>query len=117
MLPFSAVRIWLLTCYQGGAPWTVWSTTVRSPTSNDADAVSRNNLVALELDKNRPNLQSRVFNVLAMQHIYSDISNDLQAGDSLENVHDTIHNTVGGNGHLSWLAYAAFDPIFWLHHV
>ncbi|KAK6542056.1 hypothetical protein TWF694_007828 [Orbilia ellipsospora] len=37
--------------------------------------------------------------------------------DSLEGVHDTIHGTVGGNnGHMGWVPYAAFDPIFWLHH-
>jgi tyrosinase len=51
-----------------------------------------------------------------MQHDYNAISNDLQPGDSLESVHDTIHNTVGSDGHMSMLAYSSFDPIFWLHH-
>jgi tyrosinase len=51
-----------------------------------------------------------------MQHDYKAISNDLQPGDSLESVHDTIHNTVGSDGHMSMLAYSSFDPIFWLHH-
>jgi len=54
--------------------------------------------------------------VLGMQHDYNAISNDLQPGDSLESVHDTIHNTVGSDGHMSTLAYSSFDPIFWLHH-
>ncbi|EPS42856.1 hypothetical protein H072_3102 [Dactylellina haptotyla CBS 200.50] len=36
--------------------------------------------------------------------------------DSLESVHDTIHGTVGSGGHMGFVPYAAFDPIFWLHH-
>lgn len=38
--------------------------------------------------------------------------------DSLESVHDTIHNTVGsaGPGHMTNAAYSAFDPVFWLLH-
>jgi tyrosinase len=36
---------------------------------------------------------------------------------SLEDVHNTIHSEVGGNaGHMAELDYAAFDPVFWLHH-
>ena len=36
---------------------------------------------------------------------------------SLEDVHNTIHGEVGGNaGHMAELDYAAFDPVFWLHH-
>jgi tyrosinase len=54
--------------------------------------------------------------VLAMQHDYANVSNDLQPGDNFESVHDTIHNTIGSDGHMSFLAIAAFDPIFWLHH-
>ena len=105
-----------LTCAQSGPPFSIWPTTLRDPSSTDANAASRNDLVALELDNNRKNLQSRVFNLLAMQHDYSIASNDLQPGDSFESIHDTIHNTVGSEGHMSYLAVAAFDPIFWLHH-
>lgn len=37
---------------------------------------------------------------------------------SLEDVHNAIHGEVGGNeGHMSDTEYAAFDPVFWLHHV
>jgi tyrosinase len=90
--------------------------TVRDPSSKNADAASRNDLIAHELDKNQPNLQSRIYSVLAMQHDYDKISNDLQPGDSIESVHDTVHNMLGSNGHMSYLSYASFDPIFWLHH-
>ncbi|KAF4497184.1 tyrosinase precursor [Fusarium agapanthi] len=42
---------------------------------------------------------------------------------SLEYIHNNIHNLTGGSdyatgmGHMSDVPVAAFDPIFWLHHV
>jgi tyrosinase len=35
---------------------------------------------------------------------------------SLEDIHNEIHDKVGGNGHMAALEVAAFDPVFWLHH-
>jgi tyrosinase len=62
--------------------------------------------------------------MLAMQKDYQNISNNMVSStlmsggvlDSLESVHDTIHNTVGNGGHLTNVAYSAFDPAFWLLH-
>lgn len=60
--------------------------------------------------------------MLAMQKDYHNISNNMVSNsgviDSLESVHDTIHNTVGssGPGHMTNAAYSAFDPVFWLLH-
>ncbi|ORY13227.1 common central domain of tyrosinase-domain-containing protein [Clohesyomyces aquaticus] len=100
----------------GGGKFSTWPSTIRHPTSDHADSVSQNDLAAAELDSIRPNIQSRVFNMLSMQHEYTNISNDGIPGDSFESIHDTIHNTVGGGGHMSEVAYSAFDPIFFLHH-
>ncbi|KAK2038005.1 Di-copper centre-containing protein [Colletotrichum somersetense] len=36
---------------------------------------------------------------------------------SIEDIHNAIHNYTGGGGHMSDPGIAAFDPIFWLHHV
>jgi tyrosinase len=36
--------------------------------------------------------------------------------DSLESIHDAIHGISGGSGHMSYLDYSAFDPLFMLHH-
>jgi tyrosinase len=36
--------------------------------------------------------------------------------DSLESIHDAIHGITGGNGHMTFLDYSAFDPLFMLHH-
>jgi len=43
-------------------------------------------------------------------------ADDSYVRGSLEGVHDTVHSLVGGNGHMSDPDYAAFDPIFFLHH-
>lgn len=46
-----------------------------------------------------------------------------RCSNSIEGIHNTIHNAVGGTGssgvsggHMTYLATSAFDPIFWLHH-
>jgi tyrosinase len=61
-------------------------------------------------------MQQRVYDMLAIQREYSKISNDQHPGDSLEAVHNLVHNILGGGGHMTNLAYSAFDPVFWLHH-
>ncbi|KAG8935701.1 hypothetical protein FRC00_010515 [Tulasnella sp. 408] len=36
---------------------------------------------------------------------------------SLETLHNAVHGRLGGDkGHMSYIPFAAFDPIFWLHH-
>lgn len=43
----------------------------------------------------------------------------LPSGDpkgSLENLHNTYHGACGGQGHMSRVPVAAYDPIFWFHH-
>jgi tyrosinase len=102
--------------------WTRWNSTMRCPTTTDATAKSRDELVALHLDSNRDNLRQRTYQMLAMQNDYYNISNNMVrksrnvVADSLESVHDTLHNTVGDGGHMWQTQYSAFDPIFWLLH-
>lgn len=35
---------------------------------------------------------------------------------SLEDIHNSVHNFLGGDGHMSGTEISAFDPVFWLHH-
>jgi len=111
-------RMWLISSQEAefDERWKLWNSTMRDPDSNEANATSRNDQVAEALDGNRPNMQERVFNLLALEHGYLNMSNKLQMGDSLESIHGTIHDTCGMNGTMTWLWYSAFDPIFWLHH-
>ncbi|ESZ91618.1 hypothetical protein SBOR_7980 [Sclerotinia borealis F-4128] len=36
--------------------------------------------------------------------------------DSIEFLHDQIHGLTGSGGHMSYVDYSAFDPLFFLHH-
>lgn len=106
-------------------PWILWNSTKRYPTNQTESAQSQDHLVALRLDKNANQLRERTYQMLAMQKDYQTISNNLAGRkdqfhggvpDSLESLHDTLHNTIGTQGHMWATAYSAFDPIFWLLH-
>lgn len=95
----------------------VYPSTLRYPSDTTAKAVSRDLLASDQLNQFRPNVQSRLYNLFSMISDYAIASNDISNDESIESIHDTIHNTVGGNnGHMTDIPYAAFDPVFWLHH-
>ena len=106
------------------APWSAWPSTLRYPTSTAPDAQSQTGLLSQALDNLRLNLRDRVYVQLTTATNYTQFSNEgwypnqSPNYDSLESIHDEIHNTVGGPnyGHMSAIPYSAFDPIFWLHH-
>jgi tyrosinase len=47
---------------------------------------------------------------------YTNMSCTTSRGNSVENIHNLVHNAVGGYGHMSDASTSAFDPVFWLHH-
>ena len=101
---------------QSEPQFSIWPATVRDPSTQQANAASQNDLVANQMDQIRASLQSRLYHIFTMETDYFDMSSDSSIDDSLEAVHDTVHVTVGSGGHMSEIPYAAFDPIFWLHH-
>ncbi|KAK3996859.1 putative tyrosinase [Cladorrhinum sp. PSN332] len=114
------------------SPWNWWGTTLRSPTTTGPDAESNHALVALNLDQNQKSLSQRLYILFSNYGNYSRFSNNAwiplvnnASYDSIESLHDTIHNLAGGGGlgqpniqggHMSFIPYSAFDPIFFLHH-
>ena len=46
----------------------------------------------------------------------TDTNSESQTYNTLESLHDLVHFETGGNGHMAIIPWAAFDPIFWLHH-
>ncbi len=40
----------------------------------------------------------------------------MATANNIEGMHNSIHNSIGGYGHMGYLEVAAFDPVFWLHH-
>jgi tyrosinase len=100
----------------------MWSTTLRYPSTQDSSAVSRNDLVAQQLDNSRLSIRDRLYTLFTSYSEYANFSNeawypnDGNSYDSLESVHDQIHGLVGSGGHMSYIDVAAMDPIFYLHH-
>ena len=104
--------------------WDVWPRTVRAPTTNDSSAQSNITWVETALKAELGSLQSRVYNLLSNYANYTEFSNEGwipsqsdTSYDSLESIHDVIHNLAGGmQGHMTYIPFSAFDPIFFLHH-
>ncbi|KAE9382243.1 Di-copper centre-containing protein [Stipitochalara longipes BDJ] len=105
-------------------PLNQYQQTVRYPTTKNAFAQSQNNLVAQQLDNSAPSLRRRLYNLLTTYHSYQYFSNEAwfnasnnpNGYDSIESLHDQIHGLTGSGGHMSYIDYSAFDPVFWLHH-
>jgi len=99
-----------------------WNETKRYPTSWDLDATSQNDLVGEALDNNRVSFQDRLYNLFTNYNNFTQFGNeawigsDVSNADSIESIHDAIHYITGSKGHMTYLDYSAYDPLFWLHH-
>ena len=97
--------------------------TVRAPTTDNALAQSNDSLVASTLDANANAFRQRLYNLFSNYGNYSTFSNEAwipdesnSTYDSLESLHDTIHTLTGLQGHMAYIPFSSFDPVFWLHH-
>lgn len=80
-------------------------------------------MVTQVLSNENSSLRSNVALLLLSYTGFDAFTNNQWRGDaqqgtfgSLEDVHNEIHDKVGGNGHMAALEVAAFDPVFWVHH-
>lgn len=97
---------------------------MRAPTTLTTAAQSNNTFVAQLLDANLPSFQQRLYTLFSNYGNYSAFSNEawIPEGheneyDSLESLHDSIHNILGGGvGHMAYIPFSSFDPLFFLHH-
>ncbi len=103
----------------GAVKFPSWTETKRAPTGN----VSHNERVRMAINRIQPNLRDRLFNLFTNYPEFGPFSNKhwsedtaFSRYDSLESLHDEIHIEVGDGGHLYFIQYSAFDPIFFLHH-
>ncbi|TLD32554.1 tyrosinase precursor [Venturia nashicola] len=101
------------------ASWSRFPATARHP---DSKGNSRNDQVASAISTMTAALRTSVVVALSLQN-YNAFSNNRwlqnqRAGEygSVENIHDALHDAIGGGGHMSALDASAFDPIFWQHH-
>lgn len=75
------------------------------------------------VENSATSIRSRIYNILTNYHNYLAFSNEgyredssPSEQDSLEAIHDQMHAIIGGGGHMSYIDYAGFDPVFFLHH-
>jgi tyrosinase len=102
-------------------PYSSWPTTLRQPDGTDSDATDDVDRLRSVLSSAQSNITTSTYNLLTRVNTWPAFSNHSvddggSASNSLEGIHDGIHVDVGGNGHMSDPAVAAFDPIFFLHH-
>lgn len=104
--------------------WGVWPSTLRAPNTDGVDAYSQADGIGPILDNSRASFRDRLYNVFTFYANYSEFSTEsytfgtsLKNADSLESIHDVIHGATGSGGHMTYLDYSAYDPIFWLHHM
>ncbi|KAJ5047353.1 uncharacterized protein L3040_003180 [Drepanopeziza brunnea f. sp. 'multigermtubi'] len=62
-------------------------------------------------------LKSMTWYALVKPVTFNEFGTEATGGISIESPHNQVHGSVGLNsGHMSYLSYSAFDPLFWLHH-
>jgi tyrosinase len=104
--------------------WGYWNTSLRAPNTDDPDAFSQDSAIGPILDNSRISFRDRLYNLFTFYGNYSEFSTEsynfggeFKNADSLESIHDVIHGATGSGGHMTYLDYSAYDPIFWLHHM
>lgn len=98
-----------------------WNETKRAPSSQDQNALSRNDVVAEQLDNQRVGFMNRLYNLFVYYDNFTQFSNeawvgDTQNADSIEALHDTLHGIIGSDGHMTYLDFSAYDPVFSMLH-
>ena len=105
----------------------VWPTTLRQPSSTQADAVSQPDVVDEQIQSD-DELKTKVLDLFPTtlpqpdpwgqfsNHSWDSIPGHQGHLTSIEEIHDRIHGYVGGPGHMGVVPFSAFDPVFWLHH-
>jgi tyrosinase len=68
------------------------------------------------MQKQWESLQPSTYRLFTSDTDYTNFSCTTSGGNSVEHIHNTVHNTVGNFGHMTDPAASAFDPVFWLHH-
>ncbi|TFY82262.1 hypothetical protein EWM64_g1750 [Hericium alpestre] len=103
------------------SPYSGWQTTLRHPTSSSPDAKEDINQMKSVLQSAQSDITTKIYNLLTRVHTWPAFSNHTpddggSSSNSLEAIHDGIHNDVGGGGQMADPSVAGFDPIFFLHH-
>ncbi|KAG9042400.1 hypothetical protein FS837_010910 [Tulasnella sp. UAMH 9824] len=96
-------------------------TTLRHPNLTLASPHSNVTEMITDLRSDQDHIRQSIHHLLTRVKTWPAFSNHTpgaggSASNSIGAIHDGIHLNVGGQGHMSDSAVAAFDPIFYLHH-
>ncbi|RDI89614.1 hypothetical protein Vi05172_g503 [Venturia inaequalis] len=104
----------------GDFPFSQAPNTVRTP---QTDFAAQTSAINSRLVSNANSLREKVYGLLARQTQFAAFATtaypaSLRNGslDNIEEIHNQIHALVGGDGHMTFTAFSAFDPIFFIHH-
>ncbi|KJZ68354.1 hypothetical protein HIM_12255 [Hirsutella minnesotensis 3608] len=64
----------------------------------------------------RDNLRELVYDAFIYSETFEDFSSTAGSGTSIEQTHNLVHNYAACGQTMGDLGYAAYDPLFWLHH-
>ncbi|DAA75792.1 TPA_exp: Tyrosinase [Trichophyton benhamiae CBS 112371] len=86
----------------------------------DANGESQNDRATRAMRSNGASLRSSIYQLLSSESDYSTFSTqalpDRSGYNNVETVHGYVHGLVGGQGHMTYIPWSSYDPIFWLHH-
>ncbi|KAK2880013.1 hypothetical protein FQN49_000648 [Arthroderma sp. PD_2] len=103
--------------FPAGDKFTSWDHSTRFP---DGDGNSHNERAQRLMKSNGASLRTTVYQLLSSESDYSTFSTqalpDRDPYNNVETVHGYVHGFVGGEGHMTYIPWSAYDPIFWLHH-
>ncbi|KAF3481610.1 tyrosinase [Arthroderma uncinatum] len=103
--------------FPAGDSFTSLSHSTRYP---DSRGESQNNRAIRAMRSNGASLRSSVYQLLSGEKDYSTFSTQAlpnkEGYNNVETVHGYVHSLVGGEGHMTYIPWSAYDPIFWLHH-
>ncbi|KAK4098585.1 Monophenol monooxygenase [Parathielavia hyrcaniae] len=101
--------------------WSRLPTTVRHP--NRMTGQSQDSRIAPILANELASLRSNVGLLLlsytnfdAFSYNAWDPNTNPGEFGSVEDIHNELHDRIGGGGHMSSLEVSSYDPFFWLHH-
>lgn len=62
-------------------------------------------------------IHTLTYQILTSENNYTMMASaEIGSYNSIENLHNGIHQWVGGSGHMALIPWSSYDPLFWFHH-
>lgn len=97
-------------------PWTIRHPTRPIGPNSTTDIASFESVLTREFEDTRPDTATLLLEVTDWFGFSTQAAGQGAWTRSLEAIHNTLHVKIGFSGHMNYVPYAAFDPIFWMHH-